>query len=303
MTLSTENQLGREASRRKRPDEKLTRGETQRARSARPVALPPLEEEVGRASVYTAIRFLARLVIRWIYSGTSTGTERIPRTGPVILACTHQSYLDPILTATMTSRPQCFLARGSLFRVPGLGWLIRKLGAVPIERSSVSAREGLRIATRILERGRVLVMFPEGTRSPDGRLQPLKSGVAFVARRTGAPVVPALAAGTFAAWPRHRRLPRVAPVTLHVGRPLICDNRESFDSFIGRLGAAYRDLAREAGAESMLEPESGPGVDSSSAPTRRETPGAAGDDSAAFCATFVSARSERHRTSWRLIRS
>lgn len=256
--------------------------------SRREVALPPLEEDVGRASLYVTIRFLARLVIRWVYSATSTGTERIPETGPVILACTHQSYLDPILTATMTPRPQCFLARGSLFRVPVLGWLIRKLGAVPIERSSVSAREGLRISAEVLKRGRVLVMFPEGTRSPDGRLQPLKNGIAFVARRTAAPVVPALAAGTFAAWPRHRRLPRVtAPLALHVGRPLVYDNRESFDSFTERLSAAYRDLAREAGAESMLEEESGPDVDSASAPTECETPDAAGRDTTPLRAAYV----------------
>lgn len=251
--------------------------------SARPADssgyLPPREEDLWRISVYNTVRFVDGLVVRWLLSGRFYGVERVPEKGPVILASTHQSFLDPLLLAVATRRPQCYLARDSLFRVPGFSWLIKKLGAVPIERSGASVREGLRVCTRILKRDRALVMFPEGTRSEDGRIQPLKSGVAFVAKRSGAPVVPALTVGTYAAWPRHRKLPRIAPVSVHFGTPLVYEKSESFDSFTERLSSAYRDLAREAGAESMLDRKSGPGADSVSAPTDVEsTPAAEGND-------------------------
>ena len=248
------------------------------APAARPVYLPPREENLRRFSVYNTVRFVVRLLLRGFLSVKCSGAERVPEKGPVILASTHQSFLDPLLTAAVISRPQCFLARASLFRVTGFSWLIRSLGSVPIRRSGASAREGLRVCTQVLERGRVLVMFPEGTRSRDGRLQPLKSGVAFVAKRSGAPVVPVLTAGTFAAWPRHRKLPRIAAVSLHVGKPLFFEKRESFDSFTERLSSAYRDLARESGAEYMLDRESGPGADSVSTPTDESPPAAESND-------------------------
>ena len=253
--------------------------------AARPVYLPPPEEDLRRISVYNTVRFVDRLVLRGFLSSKCYGAERIPEKGPVILATTHHSFLDPLLTAAVLTRPQCFLARDTLFRMPGFGWLIRSLGAVPIRRSGVSAREGLRVCTQVLERGRVLVMFPEGTRSQDGRLQPLKSGVAFVAKRSGAPVVPALTVGTFAAWPRHRKLPRIAAVSLHIGKPLVFEKRESFDSFTERLSSAYRDLARESGAEYMLDRESGPGADSVSTPTDVESPPAAESNDASLRVT------------------
>ncbi len=245
-------------------------------------AVPPREEDLGRASIYYVVRFLVRVVAKRCFGGQCHHSERIPETGPAIFACTHQSVLDPLLLAAFSSRPQCFLARDSLFRIPGFGWLLAKLGAVPVRRGAAGARAGLRLCIRILERDRVLVLFPEGTRSRDGKLQPLKTGIAFVARGTGAPVVPTLAVGTFAAWPRHRKLPRPAPVSLYFGVPLTYRDRESFGSFVERLASAYRDLAREAGAEDMLDEESGPGEDAGSTPAHRRTSTAEESDTASL---------------------
>ena len=254
------------------------KGDPERGRAA----VPPREEDLGRASVYYVTCFLVRAVARRWFGVHCHYSERIPETGPAILACTHQSLLDPMLLASFSSRPQCFLARDSLFRIPGFGWLIAKLGAVPVRRGAAGARAGLRLCMRILERGRVLVLFPEGTRSRDGKLQPLKTGIAYVARGTGAPVVPTLAVGTFAAWPRHRKLPRPAAVNFYFGMPLTYRDRESFGSFVERLASAYRDLAREAGVEDMLDEEPGPGEDAGSTPTHRKTSTAAESDTASL---------------------
>ena len=232
-------------------------------------ALIRREEDLGPLSFYYILRYLVRLATGWFFRGKCHDAGRIPVRGPVILASTHQSILEPLLLPTLTSRPQCFMGKDSLFRIPVLGWLIGKLGAVPVRRGTARARKGLHLCQEILRHDRVLLFFPEGTRSRDGKLQPLKSGVAFLAKRSGAPVVPVLGVGTFEAWPRHRKLPRMEQVSFHFGRAITYQDRESFDSFTERLSSAFRDLARQAGAEHMLGEESGRGEDAESTPTNR----------------------------------
>jgi 1-acyl-sn-glycerol-3-phosphate acyltransferase len=108
---------------------------------------------------------------------------------------------------------------------------------------------------KILEKGRALVLFPEGTRSRDGRLQPLKRGICLIGKRTGAPVVPVLVRGAHALWPRSRKLPIPGQMQVVFGNPIHWNTleSESSDAFMARLAAAYRDLVRETGA-SELEP-------------------------------------------------
>jgi 1-acyl-sn-glycerol-3-phosphate acyltransferase len=135
--------------------------------------------------------------------------ERLPAAGPMLLVSNHVSHIDPPLVGMCVGRPCTYLARHDLFQPP-LGWLIRRLGAVPIDRES--GKDGLTAVLKLLEQGRRVIMFPEGTRSPDGELQPLKPGVALLVKKAHCPVVPVGIAGAHESWPRSQKLPKLAPL-------------------------------------------------------------------------------------------
>ncbi|HYT90603.1 MAG TPA: lysophospholipid acyltransferase family protein [Gemmataceae bacterium] len=148
------------------------------------------------------------------------GGAHIPRTGPALLVANHQSFLDPILLGLCTPRALCYLARKSLFRNPFFAWLIRVLGAVPIDQQGVG-KEGIKTILEQLQRGEAVVVFPEGERTRDGRMQPLRPGVHLLIKRTKAPIVPIGIAGAFDAWPRRHKLPRPSPLFLPAGKGTI----------------------------------------------------------------------------------
>ncbi len=156
------------------------------------------------------------------------GGRHIPATGPVLLAANHQSYLDPILLGLCSSRPLRYLARRTLFRHGFFAWLIRALRAVPIDQEGIGI-EGIRAILAELQAGQAVVVFPEGERTHDGRMVPLRPGVHLLLRRTKAPIVPVGIAGAFDAWPRLQPAPLPAPlflparkgtIAVSVGRPL-----------------------------------------------------------------------------------
>jgi cytidylate kinase len=147
----------------------------------------------------------------------------IPRTGPVILAANHASNADPVvLGAVLTlslGRRMHWLAKKEIFDWPIIGWMARNGGIHPVDRSTADV-EAFRTAKRVLDEGQVLFVFPEGTRSPDGRLQRSKDGVAMLALRTGALIVPIGIAGSDRVWRKGSKLPRPGGrVTVTVGRP------------------------------------------------------------------------------------
>jgi 1-acyl-sn-glycerol-3-phosphate acyltransferase len=146
----------------------------------------------------------------------------IPRDGPLIVVANHMSNADPPLVAGWTTpllgRQMNILAKQSLFVGP-LGWIIRRLGALPV-RSGGSDIEAYRIARGVLDRGEVLCVFPEGTRSPDGVLAEPKPGVAMLATRSGVPILPVGVSGTDRLLGRSQRFPRIGTrVTLRIGEP------------------------------------------------------------------------------------
>jgi 1-acyl-sn-glycerol-3-phosphate acyltransferase len=143
---------------------------------------------------------------------------RIPATGPVVLLANHESHLDPVLVGVATRRPISYLARKSLFQGP-FGRLIRSVNAIPLDREGVGIA-GLREVIHRLREGEATLVFPEGTRTHDGQLGVFQPGFGILARRSGATIVPVGIEGAYEAWPRQCRLPRLARVTLHVGRPI-----------------------------------------------------------------------------------
>jgi 1-acyl-sn-glycerol-3-phosphate acyltransferase len=164
--------------------------------------------------------------MRLFFGLRTRGREHVPATGPVLLVANHVSLLDPPLVGGAAPRRLNFLAKAELFRVPLLGPLIRGLGAQPLRREGPDAG-ALRAALRVLKGGGALLVFPEGTRGQEGRLGPAKPGAGMLAVLAGAPVVPVYISGSGRAWPRGRRFPRPARVTVTFGPPLAVTTGES----------------------------------------------------------------------------
>jgi 1-acyl-sn-glycerol-3-phosphate acyltransferase len=165
---------------------------------------------------YHLIKLLGWIFFRLRY----VHRERMINQGPVILAANHQSFLDPPFAGSASDRAIYFLARKSLLDGPILGWLLPKLNVIPVDSETGKDRTALKALIRILKAGQGTLVFPEGQRSPDGRLQPVLPGLGLVIAKTLAPVVPMRIFGAHAAWPIGQKWPRIRPVTVVVGEPL-----------------------------------------------------------------------------------
>jgi len=172
--------------------------------------------------IYRFCRWVARQFLAVFCPGAIVGREHVPARGPALLLCNHNSHLDPPLVGAALRRPVHFMAKAELFAVPGFGGLIRRLHAFPVTRESAD-RAALRYAEALLARGELLVLFPEGRRSPDGVLGDPELGAALLAVRSGAPVIPTVVLGSEQALPAGARWPRRRPVTVHFGKPFVPD--------------------------------------------------------------------------------
>ncbi len=145
------------------------------------------------------------------FSLRTQGQKHVPRKGPALLIANHQSFLDSVAVGLAARRHLCYLARHTLFRHRAFRWLIRSLGAVPINQEGF-AREGLKTTLEQLTAGRAVLIFPEGGRTPDGNVQPLRPGIHLLIKRGDMPIVPVGIAGAYDAWPRWRAYPMPAPL-------------------------------------------------------------------------------------------
>jgi len=210
---------------------------------------------------------LAYCVARIFWGARVTGQHHVPAKGALIIAVTHESVLDPPLTSAFVPRKLRFLARSSLFGAEGeysaWGRFIRKLGAVPIERGG-SGRSTLRTAKKLLQDGWAVLIFPEGTRSTDGELQPFRRGVGLMARSAKCAVLPISMHGTGRIWPKGQKLPRLfgGPVHVNIGAPLTFDKTTSAEDIAAQLRDVILDL-RASTAENGGRNQSGPHVEPS----------------------------------------
>jgi 1-acyl-sn-glycerol-3-phosphate acyltransferase len=199
-----------------------------------------------------------------------TGADWVPREGPALLASNHLSVLDPALIGSVMPRELDYMAKTELFRIPGFGGLISRLNAHPVDRTG-SDSAALRLALRLLQRGRAVLVFPEGTRGTEGKLQEARAGAGMLATLSGAPVVPVYVQGSGRALPRGAAVPRPVRVSVTVGAPLRFSRergRTRYQEVSDEIMAAIGRLKTEA--------ERGrPAVSGSSAGTDRTTPGRA----------------------------
>lgn len=150
------------------------------------------------------------------------GLENVPRTGGVLLAANHQSYLDPVLVAMVLPREMHFMARRTLFRNPVFRAIIVGYNAFAIERDSADVK-GVKSAIARLEAGNILLVFPEGTRTGDGSIARMKD-VGVMAGRAAVPIVPVLIQGAYDVWPKGRAIPRLGRISIIFGKALNPEN-------------------------------------------------------------------------------
>ena len=188
-----------------------------------------------------AIKTLIEALFRVLFTYDCVGEEKMPASGPAVIAANHPSYLDPILLSLQARRPIRFMAWDALFRVPLMGWLMRLFGAFPVDVRKGKGREAYEKAKGLLERGEVVGIFPEGKRSRTGWLEPaLREGAARLAWETGAPLVPATIAGAYRAWPHFQSLPRPARIRVRFHDPIDPSPWRASGGGRGAAGAARR---------------------------------------------------------------
>ncbi len=177
------------------------------------------ERSLAQRLVYRGLRMVTRLTLVTVFAVRYKGRENIPDQGGGLICANHQSFFDPPLIGSGFNRRLNYLARKTLFRFSPFRWLIEFFDAIPIDREG-SGLSGLKETLRRLKRGEFVLIFPEGTRSHDGQVSPLKPGFVAMARRSRVPLLPVGLDGAYDAWPRRVRFPRRARIHVCVGPPL-----------------------------------------------------------------------------------
>jgi 1-acyl-sn-glycerol-3-phosphate acyltransferase len=201
--------------------------------------------------LYLMAKVLAWAAFHSWFRLRTRGVEKAPRKGPLIVASNHVSGLDPIIIGLSLRQRIYFLARETLLRgFPG--WIMQVAGARPIRRDAAD-RNAIRTALGFLSDGKTIAMFPEGTRSRDGRVQPVRSGIGMISCRADCPILPVYIGGADRILPRGRYFPRPGPVVFLTG-PLIRpaslpegdSARERYDEIARRVHESLLDLERKA---------------------------------------------------------
>ena len=186
--------------------------------------------------LHLLIRYVLAPLARLIYRPEVHGAEKVPLTGPVIFASNHRAAVDTALIPIVAPRPVSFLGKAEYFTGKGLkgrfvAGFLTALGYVPVERGNAAAGlSALEAARKVLDRGGAFGIYPEGTRSLDGRLHRGHTGVGALALATGAKVVPVALSGTEKVQPVGKRFPRIAKVTVRFGDPLDFRRYEGLES-------------------------------------------------------------------------
>jgi 1-acyl-sn-glycerol-3-phosphate acyltransferase len=201
-------------------------------------------------------------VVRWIVSGGSRiayrvrlrGREHMPKEGGFVLAPSHRSMMDIPFIAWSTPRPIRYMGKAPVFKVPVLGGLFTRLGGFPVERDGTD-RKAVRDSIAMLERGEILLVYPEGSRQHGPKIAPLQPGAAYLSLRAGVPIVPVGIAGSEEILRGHSgKLPRFARCAMVVGEPLVPPARTGrglvpraeVDALSARLADELQHLLDEA---------------------------------------------------------
>lgn len=168
--------------------------------------------------IYWFFRSLSALIFKTVFRIKVYGKNNIPQKGGFILASNHVSYLDPVAIGVACPRKLNFMARHDLFDNPAFSWLLYRLGAFPVKRDSADL-SALKEAMKRVKQGKVLTVFPEGSRAFDGISNEPQPGIGFLAAKLNVPVVPAFIRGTYDAFPKGAKFIRPAQICVYFGQP------------------------------------------------------------------------------------
>jgi 1-acyl-sn-glycerol-3-phosphate acyltransferase len=172
---------------------------------------------------------LSKAIAKTFFGYRVIGAENMIEEGPCIIAANHCSFFDPPLVGAACRRAIHYLARKSLLEWPILGPIFPELNVIPVDRKNAD-RSALMGAIRVVKNGGAVLIFPEGTRSPDGNLQPAQPGIGMIVAKTGAPVVPVRISGSYEVLNRDMRRPKRGKITATIGAPMIFRAERSHDS-------------------------------------------------------------------------
>ena len=196
------------------------------------------------AFAHIVLNPIFKILFRWEVKGK----ENIPQKGGVILAAHHESYLDPAIAGTASPRQIYFLAREELFQLGFFSWIIKRLNTIPISREQLQIG-AFKKSLEILKKGKVLLLFPEGTRSPAGIISEGEKGVGLIASYANVPVIPVLIKGSGQALPKNRKWITSHKIFVVFGKPLYFANldsesrKDAYQEFSDRIMKEMRKLA------------------------------------------------------------
>ncbi len=220
-------------------------------RTVRPCAFPQL----GMAPLYGLCHYIIRCAHESVFRGEVAGLENLPRDGAFLVAANHASHLDPPFIGAVMPHQLAFFARKSLWK-PGIAsWWLDRVGAIPVDRDG-SDLSAIKRVLSTLAAGHPIALFPEGTRSPDGSLQPAKAGVGLIACKTAVPVVPCRIFDSHRALGRAGGFRPGTAIDITFGRPLApadydhkSDGKERYQRASERIMEAISRLERPAPTE------------------------------------------------------
>ena len=178
-------------------------------------------QQVEMEPVYGFFHYLTTVLYDLAFRGEVAGSENLPGEGPFLLAANHASNLDPFLIGSQVQRQIAFFARKTLWKPGFASWWLDAVGTIPVDRDGGQALGAIKRVLRVLKNDWGLILFPEGTRTPDGHLQLPKPGVGMIACSTQVPVVPVRIFGSYAAMGKGQGLHLGTPITIVFGRAIL----------------------------------------------------------------------------------
>jgi len=192
-------------------------------------------------------RVFCMLFFRWRWYGI----ENIPQKGPFLVVSNHQSFLDPIFCGAPPKRHLCFLARDTLFTHWFFGWVLASVNAIPVKRDRGDLTAMKKVIGKLQE-GRGVCLFPEGTRTSDGKILPFKAGLGLLCRRGNAAIVPVVIDGAFECWPRHKKI--FSPggtIIVHYGKAITAQQAAAMGD--EKLAELLTDTLRQMQTKSRID--------------------------------------------------
>jgi 1-acyl-sn-glycerol-3-phosphate acyltransferase len=215
--------------------------------TSQPARPPSLVTARWQPALWGIGRCICRAITTQLFDLRTYHSYNVPRAGGALLISNHQSNLDPVLLAVNLHRQVDYMAKAELFENSRFAWLIRALNALPVRRGEGDIAAVKEVIRRV-GAGRVVTVFPEGTRTRDGQIGTILPGIAVIVRRAQAPVIPAVIDGSFQAWPKGSKLPRAHPIRIMYGKAMNFEGMkanqiiEEIGSTMRRMLAALREM-------------------------------------------------------------